>query len=106
MSDNETPSWLTGEDMLSRAAPVTADQIEQITQPQPQPQPRHDPETGEIHADDWDEVEGELITEIAGGLIAFKRFWQWPAGTRNEITSAKECAALIIGMVSKYANKS
>ena len=36
------------------------------------------------------------IEAMAEQLIAFKRFWQWPAGTRNELVAAKECATLFL----------
>lgn len=41
----------------------------------------------------------EEIEAMAERLIAFKRFWQWPAGTRNESVAAKECAALFIDLI-------
>lgn len=39
------------------------------------------------------------IEAMAEQLIAFKRFWQWPAGTRNELVSAKECATLFLDLI-------
>lgn len=39
------------------------------------------------------------IEAIARQLIAFKRFWQWPAGTKNELVAAKECAELFIELM-------
>lgn len=49
------------------------------------------PEAPEQFADD--------IEAMAARLIAFKRFWQWPQGTREEMISAKECAALFIDLL-------
>lgn len=42
------------------------------------------------------EAEAKDIEVIAEKLIAFKRFWQWPAGTRDELVAAKECASLLV----------
>lgn len=39
------------------------------------------------------------IEMMATRLIAFKRFWLWPQGTREELIAAKECAGLFLELI-------
>jgi hypothetical protein len=53
----------------------------------------------DIRKGDAPEQSADDIEAMAARLIAFKRFWQWPQGTREELASAKECAALFIDLL-------